>query len=83
MEKIFKPSLDGAAVVLKNQLNLAKENNQPVDRVVLVGAFGKSPALKKRIRNMLLEHPGGKGREIHLITPSDPSVFPAPRNAID
>ncbi|RYO02838.1 hypothetical protein AA0121_g13233 [Alternaria tenuissima] len=69
MEKIFEPSLVGAAEVLQNQLELAKNKNRPVHMVLLVGAFSESPALRKHIRD-ILEH---QDRKIGLVTPSDPS----------
>lgn len=77
MEKIFEPSLVGAAEVLQDQLELAKKKNQPVHMVLLVSAFGESPALREHVKN-ILKHPD---RKILLVTPSDPSVFSATRYA--
>lgn len=66
-EKIFRPSLTTIERLMKEKINHSLESGTEVDKVVLVGGFGDSPALREHIENSLSAINRKKDLDIRLI----------------
>ncbi len=67
MEGIFMPSLKTIADLMDIQINTALKNEARVDKVILVGGFGDSPALKDYIAKAIASINERKNTDIDLI----------------
>jgi hypothetical protein len=67
MEKIFRPSLMTVERLMKEQLNHSLESGTEIDKVVLVGGFGDSPALREHIENSLAAINRKRDLDIRLV----------------
>ncbi|KAF2175978.1 hypothetical protein K469DRAFT_608704 [Zopfia rhizophila CBS 207.26] len=74
LNMIFCDSLRGAKEVLKRQLQTAESKGKAVNKVILTGGFGHSPALRHYLRNFVRSKKNVDGREIVLLTPNSPST---------
>ncbi|CBY00364.1 hypothetical protein IAQ61_011296 [Plenodomus lingam] len=68
MEALFAPSLKTIATLMRNQIFYAIEARTKVNKVVLVGGFGDSPALKEYLGNTLDQINAEYGTSITIIT---------------
>ncbi|PVH69481.1 hypothetical protein DL98DRAFT_522149 [Cadophora sp. DSE1049] len=68
MAWVFQGSLDGTANLLIEQLEMVKAKGFPVQKVILIGGFGQSPALRTHLRNVLATERNLLDQEIHLLT---------------
>ncbi|KAF2502416.1 hypothetical protein BU16DRAFT_498059 [Lophium mytilinum] len=72
--KIFKPSLQGVASLMESQLDLARAAKNGslgvVEKVVLIGGFGQSQALRDHLQRKLKEINGNHNSHVELIAPS-------------
>ncbi|PVH99820.1 hypothetical protein DM02DRAFT_629036 [Periconia macrospinosa] len=69
---IFKDSLRGTRDLLKRQLQLAED--KAVQKVILTGGFGQSPALQDYLRKQLGEYNKAHSTTIALLIPRSPST---------
>jgi actin-related protein len=72
MKNFFQESLAGTKQVLENQLELAENKNERVEKVILTGGFGQSPSLQSYLRAYLKGRTDSKGHNIDLIVPRSP-----------
>jgi len=72
MREFFESSLVGVKSVLENQLELASSQGKHVQKVILTGGFGQSPALQSCLRNYLEDRQNIDNREVDLIVPEKP-----------
>lgn len=79
---VFEPSLKGTAELLKRQLELAKDKNLTVSKLVVVGGFGESPSLRARIREVLTAHCDEDSRAIGVLWPKDLPTSAVARGAV-
>jgi hypothetical protein len=49
MRSIFDESLSTVERLMEEQITAARKTNTPIDKIVLVGGFGDSPALKEHL----------------------------------
>ncbi|KAF2129966.1 hypothetical protein P153DRAFT_315435 [Dothidotthia symphoricarpi CBS 119687] len=67
MMEIFRPSLDCVKRLMEDQLLSARRKNMAVDKVVLVGGFGDSPALQTHLTLRLKELDRFHGTRVAII----------------
>ncbi|CAI6338266.1 unnamed protein product [Periconia digitata] len=72
--KIFLDSLRGTRDILNNQLELAEGPERKVQKVILTGGFGQSPALRNYLRGKLEKYNRRKQATIELLYPKSPST---------
>lgn len=68
MWRIFEPSLLIIQQLIEDQVLVAVHKNITVDKIVLVGGFGDSPALKGFLQRNLERINAAHGKDIRLIT---------------
>ncbi|OBT51183.1 hypothetical protein VE04_08148 [Pseudogymnoascus sp. 24MN13] len=69
LKEIFVPFLEKVAVLMRAQLNGAKEKGLNVKKVILIGGFADSPSLRSYITRELAMMQNHKGDRINLILP--------------
>jgi molecular chaperone DnaK (HSP70) len=82
IREVFEDSLKGTTDLLERQIQLAKEKNLIVNKLIVVGGFGDSPSLKFRIRQTLLKCCSSSGEEIDVIWPKDFPTSAVARGAV-
>jgi molecular chaperone DnaK (HSP70) len=68
MFNIFEPSLRAIYTLVAKQIRTAIDKDTDIDRVVLVGGFGDSPALKEHLKSKIQELNDEYNTNIRLIT---------------
>lgn len=82
VRQIFEPSLVGTTKLLERQLQLAKERNLIVNKLIVVGGFGESPSLRSRIRQILSTWRNCSGQSVDPIWPKDFKTTAVARGAV-
>jgi hypothetical protein len=83
MEKIFQPSLEKIEKLMKDQIYHAIANNISIDKVVLAGGFGDSPALKEHLTESLQKIYERENERIQLLsTPKRKSAAGVAKGAL-
>ncbi|KAM0169736.1 hypothetical protein ACHAPF_009685 [Botrytis cinerea] len=73
LKKIFDPLLERVSVLMKTQLDGAKEKGLTVKKVILIGGFGESPSLRTYLKRQLAAIRNYHNDEIKLVFPLAPS----------
>ena len=75
MLEIFQPSLDTIERLMKDQIAQALLSSSKIDKIVLAGGFGDSPALKEHLSVALEKINRVRGTDMKLIfTPANTSA---------
>ncbi|OCL11764.1 hypothetical protein AOQ84DRAFT_361216 [Glonium stellatum] len=65
-KKLFKPSLEGVARVMMDQLRMAQQKGRKVKKIILIGGFGQSESLSAYLRDTLEKECGLEDKNIVL-----------------
>lgn len=83
MKSLFLPSLDTIEKLMKDQIYYAIANNIYIDKVILTGGFGDSPALKEYLKESLQKIYKRENERIRLLcTPKSRSAAGVAKGAL-
>jgi hypothetical protein len=83
MEELFQPSLETIDTLMREQVYYAISNNIGIDKVVLAGGFGDSPALKEYLTNSLQSINNSEDKNMRLVcTPTHKSATGVAKGAL-
>ena len=82
IKEMFEPSLTGTTDLLERQLDAAFERRFTVTKVIVVGGFGESPSLQRRLNKLVESKWNLVGSKIDIIWPDRFPTSAVARGAI-
>ncbi|EXJ77707.1 hypothetical protein A1O3_09936 [Capronia epimyces CBS 606.96] len=66
IKDLFRPSLEGVAEIMRDQLTKARKKGCQVSKVILMGGFGQSEALASYLKGVLATEYSAEGQKVIL-----------------